>query len=109
MEKLEKILKVYCLYDKEINVYECFMTSFADTDALDSYFDLFRNMIFAHDSEDDLSKINEKFKNTCIVKLADFDNLKGEFINDKNILVDYFDIQIVKNYFKKSEVKENNV
>lgn len=109
MEKLEKILKVYSLYDKEINVYECFMTGFDDKDALNAYFDLFRNMIFAHDSEDDLSKINEKFKNTCIVKLADFDNLKGEFINDKIVLVDYLDIQTIKNYFKKDEGKENNV
>ena len=104
-----KVLMQYCLYDKEISFYDCFCVSYDDKDAVNYFMGMFRDIIFSLTNEDDLSKFEDKLKNTCIYKIASFDNLTGEFINEKNLLVDYLDINTVRNYFDITKNKEKEI
>ena len=101
--KFVKKLSIYCLYDKETNVYDSFMYSYNDEEAKNFFLDNTATVAFELANKADTTNYNKLFSNlktTCLMRLASFDDQKGEFINEKVVLIDYIDGESIENYVR---------
>ena len=109
IERIEKKLYMYALYDKELQKFDMVLSGFNDDDAAKYYINEFNNIKklidinFKDDvKEKKLSSFLERIHNTIIYCIGVFDFYTGEFTNVKNVLVDLFDFK-----FNESEVSNN--
>jgi len=106
MEKIEKIerkLYLYALYDKELKNYDMILTAYNDEDACKYYINEFKNIrqLIVDNFKDEvqserIEKFLERIHNTVIYCVGSFDSSIGEFVNFKNVLMDLFDFNFVE-------------
>lgn len=107
-------LYMYALFDKESQTYDCLSTGLDDAGIISFYLDSFKDLFLAcmRDSKtckENSEKLLERIHNSLIYKLAYFDNVKGEFINDLLLLADLSGLTIDDIINKKiNESEENN-
>lgn len=106
-ENIEKKLFTYALYSKDTETYNILVIGFDDKATIDYYVKSFNSIYtdlcnYYKGEKLDLEKKNlqEKVNDSCIYQIGYFDNFKGEFVNDKRLLVDLFD-------FELNELEEN--
>ena len=109
-ENLKKLF-TYSLFSKETETYDIIVVGYDDKETIDYYLNSFKDILsslskyYKGDKLDlEISNFKDKIKNSCIYQLGYFDNFKGEFINDKKMLVDLFDYE-----FNESEENKDNV
>lgn len=104
MENIEKKLFMYALYSKDTDTYSILVMGYDDKDTIKYYHDSFNSLYndlskyYKGEKLDaELNNLQEKVNDSCIYKVGYFDEFKGEFINDKYMLVDLFDFKLIKN------------
>lgn len=117
-DDLKKVMGVYSLLNKQTNQYECFLTSFDDKEAVDFYLDELSNIAIHLSSSGDDKKYNtfvSRLSDSCVLRLATFNDELGSFENEKVVLLDYFTEDSIIDYVKrkkalkaKFEVGDNN-
>ena len=109
MENIEKIMSIYCLFDKETKVYDCFITSFDDKEASEYFLDnlsLIAKDLSSKGDKNNYNKFIERLKDSCVLKIASFDNESGSFENVRCVLVDYFtEDSLIEYYNSKDDLK----
>lgn len=107
--KFVKKLSIYCLYDKETQKYDSFMISFNDEEAKNYFLDQTASVAFDLANKADSANYNRLFsslKTTCFMRLATFNDLSGEFENEKVVLLDNITDESIEGYIKyKFELK----
>ena len=101
--KFVKKLSIYCLYDKETQKYDSFMYSFNDEEAKNYFLDQTANVAFELANKADTPNYNRLFsslKTTCLMRLATFNELSGEFENEKVVLLDMISEEAIENYVR---------
>lgn len=103
---IEKNLGIYCLYNKETKVYDSFMMSFDDVEAKDFYIE--QIALLAHDLADKgdnkhYDQLISRLTDSCIMRLAIFDKVKGCFNNEQVVLIDYIQEQNIIDFYKSRE------
>lgn len=99
---IERIMGIYCLFNKETKVYDSFMISFDDSEAKDFYVE--QIALIAHDlaSKGDTKRYDQlvsRFTESCVMRLATFDKVLGVFNNEQVVLLDYISEQNIIDYF----------
>lgn len=109
MENIEKKLFNYALYDKDTETYSVLVVGYDDKESLEYYFKSFNDIYKSLDNyykgdklDNEKKNLIDKIKNSCIYKIGYFDTFKGEFVNDKSLLVDLFDFK-----FNNDESEDN--
>lgn len=103
MEKFEKKLAIYCLFDKETEKYDSFTMSYSDEEARDWFLDQLSHVAFDLASKADTlnyNKLFENLKSSCFIRLAIFDEIKGIFNNEQVVLIDYIEKSVIENLVK---------
>ena len=102
MEKdnIEKKLRLYSIYDKETETFGVLVTGFDDQETINYYTNSFNNIFEGLDKyyvgdklKTEKNNLIDKIHNSCIYVNGYFNEFTGEFVNDKNILVDLFDFK----------------
>lgn len=109
--KIEKKLTMYSLFDKNTEIYDGLVMGFDDKATIDYYLSQFKSIILSFDDDKFIeykNKFIDKLKSSCIYSLGYFDNLKGEFVNEKKVLVDLFNISLKNGDFIFTNENENN-
>lgn len=104
MEKINlKKLNIYCLYNKVTDVYDSFMLSNTDEEAIDYFLNQIANTAFEFANNADNMNYNRLFsglKDTLFMRLSTFDEENGVFLQDKAVLIDYISSESIERYIK---------
>lgn len=104
MEKINlKKLNIYCLYNKVTDVYDSFMLSNTDEEAIDYFLNQIANTAFEFANNADNMNYNRLFtglKDTLFMRLSTFDEENGVFLQDKAVLIDYITSESIEGYIK---------
>ena len=82
-------LGLYCLKNCQADIYECVICSFDDKNAVNYFVDNFKgilNELKKKKDQNNYDLVLNRLDYTDIYKIGYFDQLKGEFINDKLLL-----------------------
>lgn len=103
MENIEKKLFTYSLYDKSSESYDVIVIGYDDKATIDYYLNSFKDIKKSLDKyykgdklETEIKNLKDKIQDSCIYRIGYFDNFKGEFINEKVMLIDLFDYDLIK-------------
>lgn len=107
IEKIERKLTLYALYNSEGGSYDCFSISFSDKEAVDYYYSNFKeiinNMVKKKD-KNNYEMLLSRLDNTCVYRIGYINQLSGELVNDKLYLAKF-----EKSLFTKIiKIKEEN-
>lgn len=103
MEKLNKKLGIYCLLNKETEKYDTFMMSYSDEEARDYFLDQTSNVAFELANKADTVNYNKLFnslKDTCLLRVAQFNEEKGAFDNEQVVLLDLITRESIEDFIK---------
>lgn len=92
-DDIKKVMGFYALLNKQTNQYECFMTSFDDKEAVDFYLAQLADIAINLSDAGEVEKYNtfiSRLTDSCVLRLATFNDELGSFVNEKVILLDYF-------------------
>lgn len=99
-ENIEKKLYAYSLYSKDTETYSILVMGYDDKETIKYYNNSFNDIFKALSNyykgdklEVECNNFKDKVNNSCIYCVGYFDIYKGEFINDKRLLVDLFDFK----------------
>lgn len=90
---IKKVMGFYALLNKQTNQYECFTTSFDDKEAVDFYMAQLADIAINLSDAGEVEKYNtfiSRLTDSCVLRLATFNDELGCFENEKVILLDYF-------------------
>lgn len=110
MEKLEKKLGIYCLFNKETEKYDTFSMSYSDDEAKDYFLDQLSSVAYELASKADTvgyNKLFRNFKDTCFMRLATFDETNGVFINEAVVLIDVIEKSSISSFIKAKFALKN--
>lgn len=102
MEKdnIEKKLRLYSIYDKGTETYGLLVMGYDDQETIKYYTDNFNSILENLDKyytgeklETERNNFIDKIHDSCIYVNGYFNEFTGEFVNDKNIIVDLFDFK----------------
>lgn len=105
---IEKKIKFYALYDKEINVYDGIVMGFDDKVTMSYYLEQFKNILVSL-KDNDRDKFMEKLHNSIIYCVGSFNDVSGDFVNEKTYLADLSSLDIddiINNKIKEKESEE---
>lgn len=103
MEKLNKKLGIYCLLNKETEKYDTFMMSYSDEEARDYFLDQTSNVAFELANKADTVNYNKLFnslKDTCLLRVAVFNEETGSFDNEQVVLLDLITKESIEDFIK---------
>lgn len=108
IEKIDRKLTLYALYNSEGNSFDCLSLSFSDKEAVDYYYSNFKlilnNMVKKKD-KNNYDILLSRLDNTSVYRIGYFNQLTGEFVNDKLYLAKF-----EKSLFtKKIKIKEEKI
>ena len=111
IDNIQKQLCMYSLFDKDTETFAILIMGYDDKISIKYYCDMFNGVYndldkYFNGEKLDIERSNllEKIHNSCIYKNGYFDTFKGEFVNDKSMLIDLFDFEItIKDKEKENE------
>ena len=100
---IDKVMGIYCLYDKETGVYDSFIISFDDLEAKDYFVSniaLIAKDLSESGNVKNYNTFMSRLTNSCVMRLATFDKANGSFINEQVVLVDYIQEKDLIDFYK---------
>lgn len=109
MEKIERKLGIYCLFDKVTEKYDSFIIGFDDEETKNYFLDETARVAFELAQKGDSTGYNKLFsqlKDSCLLRICTFNDETGAFINDKICLLDYITAESIEGFIRaKFELK----